>query len=400
MISFDLAYRQMIERVQPLGEELVPLLESVGRVTSVDLVSKVASPTDDVSLKDGYAVRSGDVAKASLETPVILKLIGVIPAGGEWHGEVHHGQAVKILSGGRVPLGADAVLAEEFTKETERIVAAFADALAGRNILTAGNDIHVGKHLINQDERLTPMQVGLLASAGYVGVPVTRLPKVAIIATGDEVVAPGNPLPDGKLYASNLVTLAGWCVKYGFLPQTTVVPDDRKQIADALEHAVNEYDLVLTSGGAWKSDRDLVVHILDEIGWEKVFHRIKMGPGKAVGFGVCQDKPVFLLPGGPPSNHMAFLQLALPAIKKRAGWQDVNFPTVTVELAKTLRGQIDWTQFEHGRLEVNEHGQMTFSPSRQKSRLQMIAASDAIAKIPEGVDCILAGEVIKVQKLI
>ena len=399
MISFDLAYQQMIERIQPLGDELVPLLDSVDRVTSVDLASMVASPTDDVSLKDGYAVRSEDVANASLEKPATLKLIGIIPAGGDWHGEVHSGEAVKILSGGRVPKGADAVLAEEYTVEADQVVTAYADAQAGRNILLAGNDIHVGKHLINRGERLSPMQVGLLASAGYVDIPVTRLPKVAVIATGDEVVAPGNPLPDGKLYASNLVTLAAWCVKYGFLPQTTVVPDERQKIADALENAVNNFDVVLTSGGAWKSDRDLVVHILDEMGWEKVFHRIKMGPGKAVGFGLCRGKPVFLLPGGPPSNHMAFLQFALPAIKKLAGWQDEGFPMVKVQLAEKLRGQIDWTQFEHGFLALNEQGEVTFSPSRQKSRLQMMAASDAIAKIPEGVDCIPEGEWIKVQKL-
>jgi molybdopterin molybdotransferase len=201
------------------------------------------------------------------------------------------------------------------------------------------------------------------------------------------------------LYASNLVTLAGWCVRFGFLPTTYVVPDDRQQITAALSSALQEFDVVLTSGGAWKSDRDLVVHILDELGWEKVFHRIKMGPGKAVGFGLCQGKRVFLLPGGPPSNHMAFLQFALPAIKKSAGWQDAGLPLATVRLEETLRGQIDWTQFVHGRLVQDEDGKLAFTPSRQKSRLQMLAASDAIAKIPEGVDCIHEGEFIMVQKL-
>jgi molybdopterin molybdotransferase len=267
-------------------------------------------------------------------------------------------------------------------------------------VLLAGNDIHIGKPLVSQGKRLSPMKVGLLASAGYVDIPVVRLPRAAIIATGDEVVAPGNPLPDGKLYASNLVTLAGWCVRYGFLPQTQVVPDDRQKITAALSTALQEFDVVLTSGGAWKSDRDLVVHILDELGWQKVFHRIKMGPGKAVGFGLYQSKPVFILPGGPPSNHMAFLQLALPAIKKLAGWQEVGFPTSTVQLAETLRGQIDWTQFVHGRLAKNDDGDLTFTPSRQKSRLQMMAASDTIAKIPEGEECIQEGSLIEVQKLV
>jgi molybdopterin molybdotransferase len=351
-------------------------------------------------LKDGYAVRSADVVQATKENSVKLNLVGIISAGGEWDGVVLQGEAVKILSGARIPKGADAVLAEEFADDWNGEVIAYADASEGRNVLLAGNDIHIGKPLLSQGERLNPMQVGLLASAGFVEIPVVRLPKVAIIATGDEVVVPGNPLPDGKLYASNLVTLAGWCVRYGFVTQTYVVPDDRQQITAALSSALQEFDVVLTSGGAWKSDRDLVVHILDEIGWDKVFHRIKMGPGKAVGFGLCQNKPVFLLPGGPPSNHMAFLQLALPAIKKLAGWQNAGFPLVTVRLAETLRGQIDWTQFVHGRLVQGGDEKLVFTPSRQKSRLQMMAASDAIAKIPEGVDCIHEGELIVAQKLV
>jgi molybdopterin molybdotransferase len=323
----------------------------------------------------------------------------MIPAGGDWDGTLLPGQTVRILSGARIPGGADAVLAEEFAHEKDGKVLAYADAKVGRNVLLAGNDIHIGKPLVALGERLSPMKVGLLASAGYVKIPVVRRPQVAVIATGDEVVAPGNPLPDGKLYASNLLMLAGWCVWFGFSPQTYVVPDDRNEIRTVLSRGLQEFDVVLTSGGAWKSDRDLVVHILDEIGWEKIYHRIKMGPGKAVGFGLCQGKPVFLLPGGPPSNHMAFLQLALPAIKAMAGWQELGFPMARVRLVDTLCGQIDWTQFVHGKLDYGEGGGRIFSPSRQKSRLQMMAASDAIAKIPEGVDCIPEGEYIEVQKL-
>jgi molybdopterin molybdotransferase len=359
----------------------------------------VNSPTHDVSLKDGYAVQSRDVSQASKENPVQLSLVGAVCAGGVWEGSIHQGQAVQILSGARIPNGADAVLAEEFAHEEGGKIYAYADAEVGRNLLLAGNDIHIGKTLVEQGEHLNPMKVGLLASGGYVEIPVVRQPRVAVIATGDEVVAPGKPLPDGKLYASNLVTLAGWCVKFGFLPHTFVVPDDRQKIHTVLSNSLQEFDVVLTSGGAWKSDRDLVVHILDEIGWEKVYHRIKMGPGKAVGFGICQGKPVFLLPGGPPSNHMAFLQLTLPAIQITAGWKKPGFPMANVRLAKTLRGQIDWTQFVHGELVKGDDGVLTFTPSRQKSRLQMMAATNAIAKIPEGIDCIPTGEIILVQKL-
>lgn len=399
MISFDEAYQRTLARIEPIGTELAPLLSSVGRIAYQDLLAQVDSPTADVSLKDGYALHAGDVQQASPETPVRIRLVGKIAAGGDWDGRVDRGEAVRILSGGRVPSGADAVLAEEFTQEEGDWVIALARADAGRNILPARTDIYVGKQLVEKGERLTPVKVGLLASAGYADVPVYRRPRVAVIATGDEVVAPGNPLPDGKLYASNLVTLAGWCVSFGFEVETFVVPDDREQIRQALVTALQDYDIALTSGGAWKSDRDLVVHILDALGWEKVYHRIKMGPGKAVGFGLHQGKSVFLLPGGPPSNHMAFLQLVTPAMHQMAGWPDLGFPMVPARLGKTLRGQIDWTQFEHGRLEKNAQGENVFYPSRQSSRLQMMASSNAVARIPEGIDHIPEGETILVQKL-
>jgi len=151
-----------------------------------------------------------------------------------------------------------------------------------------------------------------------------------------------------------------------------------------LDNALEEFEFVLTNGGAWKSERDLVVHILDEPGWEKVFHRIKMGPGKVVWFGFSQGKPVFLLPGGPPSNHMTFLQLAFSAVKTIAGWREVDLPLIIMQLAETLKEQIDWTQFIHGRLIKSENGQLAFTSTRQKSRLQMMAASDPIVKQPDG----------------
>lgn len=399
MISFDEAYRRTLARLEPIGKETLPLLASVGRVACEDLVARVDSPTANASLKDGYALRSADVQDASEENPVRVRLVGKIAAGGDLTGMIGPGEAVRILSGGRVPDGADAVLAEEFTREEDGWLVALGTARLGRNILPARADIFVGKELVAKGERLTPVKVGLLASAGFAQVPVCRQPRVAVIATGDEVVAPGKPLPDGKLYASNLVTLAGWCVSFGFDVQTFVVPDDRDKIQAALEEALVNFDVALTSGGAWKSDRDLVVHILDALGWEKVYHRIKMGPGKAVGFGLYQGKSVFLLPGGPPSNHMAFLQLVVPAMHRMAGWPELGFPLVPARVGKTLRGQIDWTQFEHGRLEKASDGAAVFYPSRQTSRLQMMAASNAVAKIPEGVDCIPEGETILVQKL-
>jgi molybdopterin molybdotransferase len=221
---------------------------------------------------------------------------------------------------------------------------------------------------------------------------------VAIVATGDEVVAPGKPLAAGKLYASNLVTLASWCTQSGMAVTTAVVPDSREAIRAELERCAAEHDAILTSGGAWNGERDLVVRVLDGLGWNEIYHRVRIGPGKAVAFGLWQGKPVFCLPGGPPSNHMAFLQLAFPALQRLEGREQLGLPLRLACLAEPVRGQRDWTQFVHGRLEPGSQG-WRFYPLRMKSRLQEMAGAQGIVQLAEGTEQLDAGTMVPVQLL-
>lgn len=393
MISFQEAYRLTLSKIQPLGREVVSLADAVDRVSGEELAAKIWSPTADASLKDGFAVQSGDIAEAGPDHEVALDLVGSVAAGGDWKGTLGPGQTVRILSGAPLPDGAEAVLAEEFTRVHGQQVIAFNTAKPGRNVLPKGQDVAPGAVLVQPGEKLRPTMVGYLASAGFAEVPVFKCPVVGIVATGDEVIAPGKPLQEGKLYASNLVTLSSWCRRYGFEVETDVLPDQRETLTAGLKTALDSFDAVITSGGAWKGDRDLVAAVLDDLGWEKIYHRVKMGPGKAVGFGMVGTKPVFCLPGGPPSNHMAFLQLALPGIMKLAGWKDPGLPSFPVRLKNTLRGQLDWTQFIHGR--ITETGAcLEFESIKLKSRLQMLSRSEAVVKIPEGVEEIAEGETV------
>ena len=389
MISYQEAYELTINNIHPLPAELVTLLDATGRVAAQDLRAQVDAPTVNVSLKDGYAVHPQDVAQATAESPVRLTVLGTIAAGGEWRTEIGHGQTARILSGAPVPEQLGSVLAEEFTRRDGEQVLAFSHAASGRNILWKGSDVRKGDVLVKAGETLRPTLVGLLAAGGYEHVPVVRQPKVHILATGDEVLAPGEPLLEGKLYASNLVTLAAWCRRFGFEVQTQVVPDDAEAIRHALQQHLAAGDALLTSGGAWKGERDLTVRLLDELGWHKHFHRVRIGPGKAIGFGVYQGKPVFCLPGGPPSNHMAFIQLALPGLQTLAGFAQPGLPRQLARLQAEVRGQIDWTQFIHGRLEQADQ-ELRFHPILDASRLQMMAHTQAVLAIPEGVEEIAA----------
>ena len=181
---------------------------------------------------------SADISQASPDKPVKLRVIGAIPAGGYFDGEISTGSAARIWSGAQIPAGADAVLSEEFARTGDDGVVVTADAEPGRNILRKGADIQLGQRLVSAGTLVSrPAQIGLLAAAGHSQVPVVRRPRVAIIATGDEVIAPGQVLDKGKIFASNVVTLAAWCSLHGFSSDVWVVRDEPEAIRARLLEA-------------------------------------------------------------------------------------------------------------------------------------------------------------------
>jgi molybdopterin molybdotransferase len=415
MISYNEALQATLERIFPLGVEGVALAEAGGRTCAEDVFARVDSPSADVSFKDGYAVRSNDIAAASREAPVRLQLRGASSAGNPWQGRLEAGTALRILSGGSIPVGADAVLAEEFTQVEGVRVFALAPAEAGRNILPRGCDLHIGQRLVLAGDILHPAQVALAAAGGHTHLPVARRPRIGILATGDEVVPPGEPLTDqmqsaGMLYASNLVNLAAWCAAFGWPVSTALAPDEPASQQRQLSEFLNTQDALLTSGGSWSGDRDLVVRMLDALGWEKVYHRVRIGPGKGVGFGLWHGKadtscrPVFCLPGGPPSNYMAFLHLALPGLMRLAGYRKPGLTQVSARLEQDVSGQVDWTQFIMGRLACDGEGRIFYpqqvSQHSKSSRLMAMAEANGALAIPEGTSHIPAGTTVPVYQLV
>jgi molybdopterin molybdotransferase len=383
-----------------MESEEVSLEDAPGRTLSRRVSARADSPSADVSLKDGYAVRSLDTAQASKDRPARLRVLGSRFAGERGEVKTPPGACVKITSGAIIPEDADAVVAIEYCLQTPEGIQIPDKVAPGLNVMVRGTDVAAAATVGEPGDWLSPGRVGWLAAAGLDRVPVVRLPAVSLVATGDEVVAPGTTLKPGQLYASNLVTLSAWLGAFGIGATMKIVPDRREEIERELPRALEGHDVLLTSGGAWGSERDLVVEVLEELGWQRVFHRVRMGPGKAVGFGLLGGRPVFCLPGGPPSNEMAFLQLAMPGILRLAGGLRPPLPSVNARLTEPVQGrEIDWTQFKRGNLLHGKDGRFRVKPYAPKSRLESMALADCLITVPEGVERLEADQWVSVQVL-
>jgi molybdopterin molybdotransferase len=296
-IGYEEAFSLVCSNLQPVGVEDIPLDSCVGRILSEDLVALISYPSIDVSLKDGFAVRSEEVSAASIHRPVCLRVIGSVFAGSGFDGEVKRGNAVKICSGAPIPQGLNAVVSGEFCREASADeVWVCADAEPGRNVLRSGGEITAGSTIARRGEVPRPGCLGLAAAAGISRVRAYRRPRAALIGVGDEVISPGPHLLPNQLYASNLFTIGAWLTSFGVPYVWSVIKDNEKAIkTDLLEH-LPSVDTILTSGGAWGSERDLVIGTLHGLGWREIFHNVRMGPGKGIDLGLLEGKPYFACP--------------------------------------------------------------------------------------------------------
>ncbi len=397
-IGLEEALSRTLERLPPLPPVEIEIDEAVGLAVAENCAAIVDCPSASASTKDGYAVVSQDLENASKDSPVKLKVTGSVFAGSREDVSVVPGTAVKIMTGAKIPQGADAVIASEFTDEKDAGILCYRDAGAGRNILEKGHDVKKGDRIVGFGEILMPAKTGLMAAGGISSVRVHPLPRIGIIAIGDEVVRPGESLKEGQLYASNIVTLVSWLKHFRMESTISIVPDQKKLLQKAVENMLEDIDVLITSGGAWKSERDLTVKTFQEMGGEIVFHHVRMGPGKAAAVILFRGKTVFCLPGGPPSNEMAFLQIALPALFHLAGKPPIPFESKTATLTETIKGDENWTQFFQAKL-VDNNGKLFVEPLKIKSRLQSQADADALIKIPEGIELLEKGGQIEIQVL-
>jgi molybdopterin molybdotransferase len=409
LLSVEEALARVLARVQSLPSENVSIAEALGRVLAEDIVAPFSVPPFRNSAMDGYAVRAADVVGATPETPVYLTPIEDVSAGRMPERTVGQGQAARIMTGAPLPPGADAVVPVEDTDDRWRVegytplperVAIFRPVAAGGNVRPAGEDIQAGQVVLREGTILRPQDIGVLVSLGFERLPVRRQPRVAILATGDELVEVGQPLSPGQIHNSNSYMLAGLVQQCGGVPyRLPVARDTLDEVRARFEEALAlQPDFVLSSAGVSVGTHDVVRTVVEQLGRIEVW-RVNVKPGKPLAFGQVGGVPFFGLPGNPVSAMVTFELFVRPALRKALGTDPLAVPLTTAVLDEdlTLDGRRTYVRVvlreRDGELVARTTG------TQSSGVLMSMVLADGLMIIPEGQSRVTAGSRFPVRLL-
>lgn len=398
MISVDAALAQIFEQIRAPAAEIISLADAHRRVLAEPLTGRHNQPPFDSSAMDGYAVRAEEVTP---DQP--LKLAGTSQAGARFTGMMERGQCVRIFTGAPMPIGADAVVIQEQSRAAGNHIAFEALAVPGQNVRRQGMDFTRGQVLLEAGVDLTPAMLNLAAAANYPTLSVTKRPKLALIATGDELVAPGTSLGRDQIVASN---------SYGLIPllgpytdqvlDLGIVPDEKAKIERALIGAFDAgVEVLVTTGGASVGDRDYVREVLIDLGVKLDFWKLNMRPGKPLMFGTRGSTLVFGLPGNPVSAMVTATVILRPALRKMTGHADPFWPQMGVPLAGDLPANGDRRHFRRGLLRLSDIGFLEVLPIAEtdSAHSSSLAAANALIVQPENDPGRQAGDIVEIIPL-
>ena len=412
MLSVEEALERILGFFHVLDVEEKPILDALGQTLAEDAVSQYDIPPLDNSAMDGYAVQSASLAGASESAPVTLRVVGYVAAGQLPRDEVTPGTAVRIMTGAPIPPGADAVVPFEDTDEVTRRNAGGDMGEIGVNLAVhpgaeirpAGQDVQQGTLVLERGAQLRPAELGVLASLGYASVKAVRRPVVAILATGDELLEPGDEYAAGKIFNSNNYSVAAGVLRYGGVPKLLGIARDNLESMNAKLAEALECDMLVTSAGVSKGDYDMVKDVLAQHG-SIDFWSVRMRPAKPLAFGALIAKdgrrvPHLGLPGNPVSALVAFEQFGRPAIRKMLGLADVGKPTVEAVLDEPIDNPDGRRVYARAVVTKRNGGYRARLTGDQGSNLlTSMALANGLAICPEDVPQMAAGEVVQTQML-
>jgi len=365
MISVKEARRIIDDHISIVPQEKVSINVAEGRVLAQDIVASFPQPRFNNSAMDGFAVRAADTKGASKKNPVDLRMVGVVSAGSLGDIVVGPGQCAQCMTGALIPEGADAIVMVESSSgyESGPEVQMYTEVQEGQHIRRVGEEIQSGKVLINDGSSITTAELGTLATFGYKDVRVYRKPRLAIFATGDELVEPGNDLLPGQIYNSNLYVFEDLVRRAGAeVTLKSVIKDDQASLKTFLTDAFYSCDMIISSGGVSMGRFDYVRDVLMELNVMEHFWRVAQKPGKPLFFGSREKALIFGLPGNPVSAFIGFMEYVWPVLEIMSGKSGSS--TLSAVLDESFPREKEKTRYLFGNT-WSENGQLICAPSKK-----------------------------------
>ncbi|ELC8429878.1 molybdopterin molybdotransferase MoeA [Clostridium perfringens] len=402
-IALEEALEILNKNTKALKSEVVSIKDSLKRVLYGDVKSKINNPPFNKSVFDGYAFKSEDSKGTSKENPIELKIVDEIFAGDFSEIEIKSGEAIRIMTGAPIPVGADCVLKQEETERHGDLVKIFKEMKVNENISFMGEDIKIGETLIKKGKRLDYADLGIMASSGISEVLVYKKPRVSIISTGDEVCDINSTLKPGKIYDSNLYSLSARIEELGYnVLSMEHVGDNILKIGEAIEKAFEKSDIVFTTGGASVGEKDLMQKVSESIGFEKLFWKIKIKPGSAVVCSKRQEKILISLSGNPNAALTTFELLGKSVLKKLEGEEEnINIKREKGVLMDSFNKKSPQRRFLRGNVIYDEKGAKVYITQIKSGNgiLSSLLNANCLIEIEKGNEGLNRGEVVNIIKL-
>jgi molybdopterin molybdotransferase len=400
MIPVNEAIQIVLQHAPRLESEVAALGGAMGRVLAEDIIADSDLPPFDRAQMDGYAVRAAEVAS----TPARLRIAGESAAGAGWHHEIKAGEAVRIMTGAPVPKGADAVQQVELTREVEggSQVEILEPVDAGRSIVKQAAEIKTGETVLRAGEDINAAMIATLASFGYAQVKVGRKPRVAVMATGSELVDVDQKPGRDQIRDSNNFTIAAYVSLTGAIVERwPLAGDDTEELKKQIKQAVETSDVLITSGGVSMGVYDFIKPALKELGAEIFFERVALRPGKPTVFARLGNTLVFGLPGNPVSVAVTFNLFARAALRAMQGAKEPALIEETAVLARAVKGSVERESYLPAILRTDEKGTLLAEPLKWGGSSDFVAFAHATALIdvPAGLGFLESGSIVKIVRL-
>lgn len=399
LISPEEARELVLSQVSVMEVQEVDLLDCVSRVAAADIVSDSDVSPFAHSAMDGFGLRAEDIACASEESPVQLRVIAEIGAGDYYDGPINEGECIRIMTGAALPESVDSVVKYEIVDvvegdgKTGSTVAFKAPTKHRSNVREAGEEAHAGDVIVRTGEVISAAGIGFLASCGAMRVPTYKRPRVAVIATGSELVDPHTVPGPGKIRNSNSYAIAACVAQAGAIPYVLpIVEDTYEALRDAVADACEQCDFVITTGGAANGDYDFIKKVVSDLG-ELMMSTVNMRPGKAQTFGMVHGVPVFGLPGNPAAAYVGFHILIRPALRKMQGFSHFDHTKVWARLTDDARRRDPRRIYLRSTIVKDEQGYSVTPAKNQSSGLfGVIQRSNCLVILPEEGPSLQAGD--------